>query len=187
VRSLLFQFALQQHDHLHLLEQLYQKCGNGQQQPAKDAIQSLLSNMIASIGGKFIVLNALDECIDREDLLTFLHELITLKQPSLRILATSRREKDFEDQLSRIARYNINIQSAVMDEDIRVYIRDRLATDTKLKKWPPAVQEEITNVIMEKANGMYEFYSKHYVWLADETEGFDGRTVNLSQFDIVLS
>jgi hypothetical protein len=41
-----------------------------------------------------------------------------------------------------------------VDEDIRVYIRDRMATDTKLKKWPVSVHEEIMTALMEKASGM---------------------------------
>jgi ankyrin repeat domain-containing protein 50 len=161
VRSILFQFALQQHDRLHVLEQLYQKCGNGQQQPAEDEIRSLLRDAIAGIENKYIFLDALDECTDREDLLTFLHELINSKQQGLRVLATSRREKDIEDRLSSIAYHNINIQSAVVDEDIRVYVRGRLATDINFKKWPPAVQEEITTTMMEKAGGMYEYRPNH--------------------------
>ena len=69
-------------------------------------------------------------------------------------MATSRREKDIEDQLSTIASHNINIKSAVVNRDIYVYVRDRLVTDTKLRKWPPAVQDEIITVMMEKADGM---------------------------------
>jgi hypothetical protein len=143
--------------------------------------------VIAGTGGQYIVLDALDECTDREDMLTFLHELVMLKQPCLRILATSRREKDIEDQLSSVARHNIDIQSAVVDEDIRVYVRDRLATDTKLKKWPPEVQEEIASVMMAKASGMYGPCPKYHFLCADGVKGFDGRTVNLRRFDIVLS
>jgi hypothetical protein len=50
------------------------------------------------------------------------------------------------------------------DEDIRVYVRGRLTTDVKLKKWPPAVQKEIDSVIMEKSSGMYGSSPKHHVW-----------------------
>ena len=162
MRSILFQFASQQHDRLHVLEQLYQKCGNGQQQPAEDVIRSLLRDAIAGTENKYIVLDALDECTDREDLLTFLHDLINSKQQGLRVMATSRRERDIEERLSSIAHYNINIQSALVDEDIRIYVRGRLATDAKLKKWPPSVQEEITTAMMDKANGMYEHHPKRH-------------------------
>ena len=64
-------------------------------------------------------------------------------------MITSRREKDIEEQLGSIANYNINIQSAIVDEDIRIYVRDRLATDGKLKKWPEKVQEDIIRVYIQ--------------------------------------
>ena len=70
-------------------------------------------------------------------------------------MITSRREKDIEEQLDFLANYIINIQSVIVDEDIRVYVHDRLATDRKLKQWPAAVQEEITSAMMEKARGIY--------------------------------
>ena len=106
-------------------------------------------------GQKYIILDALDECIDREDLLTFIRELTNLKLRNLLILVTSRREKDIEDELSSIANYNINIQSVLVDTDIRIYIRDRMAIDIKLKKWPNSVQNEIITALMEKVGGMY--------------------------------
>jgi hypothetical protein len=70
-----------------------------------------------------------------------------------RVMATSRGERQNKEQLGPIADYSINIQSAIVDEDIRVYIRDRLATVSKLKKCPQAVQNEIITVIMKKAGG----------------------------------
>lgn len=73
--------------------------------------------------------------------------------PHARVMATSRGERQIQEQLGPIADYSINIQSAMVDEDIRVYIRDRLATVSKLKKWPQPVQNEIITVIMKKAGG----------------------------------
>lgn len=155
IRSLLFQFAQQAANGLQDLEQLYQKCRSGEQQPAEDAIQSLLRNTIDKIDFKYVVLDALDECTDREVLLTFIYDLLNGKLEGLLVMATSRRERDIEEQLRPIADYNINIQSAVVDKDIKVYVQNRLATDFKLKKWPESVRNEITSVIIEKAHGMY--------------------------------
>lgn len=155
IRSLLFQFTLQQQNRLQILEHLYQECENGQQQPAEDVIRSLLKDAVVCTGDKYIILDALDECTNREDFMTFIGELVHSQREDLRVMITSRREKDIEEQLGSIANYDINIQSAIVDEDIRVYVRDRLATDSKLRKWPEKVQEEIVAVIMEKADGMY--------------------------------
>ena len=154
IRSLLFQFSLQQQNCFQVLEHLYQECGYGQQQPAEDVIRSLLQDAVVCTEHKYIILDALDECTDREDFTTFIHELVHSQREGLHILITSRREKDIEEQLSSIANYDINIQSAIVNKDISVYVRDRLATDSKLKKWPEKVQEDIVAVLLEKADGM---------------------------------
>ena len=159
IRSLLYQFSVQQ-NRVQILEQLYQRCENGQQQPAEGVIRSLFKDAVVCTGHKYIVLDALDECTDREYFITFIRELVHSQQQSLRIMITSRREKDIEEQLDSIAKYNINIQSAIVDEDIRVYVRDRMATDPKLTKWPDSVQEDIIVVLTEKADGMYVRYLK---------------------------
>lgn len=153
-RSLLFQLAHQQ-GRLQTLEQLYQKCGNGQQQPDEDVIRSLLKDAIACTEHKYIILDALDECADREDFMIFIGELVHLQKENLHIMITSRREKDIEDQLGSLADYKINIQSALVDEDIRVYVHDRVATDMKLRKWSEDVQVTIVTTLTEKADGMY--------------------------------
>ena len=161
IRSLLFQFALQTSNRLQDLESLYEKYENGQQQPAESTIQLLLQDKIALAERAYIVLDALNECTDREPLLIFLHKLIDVNE-NLCILATSRREKNIEDQLSAVADYNINIKYSVIDIDIALYVRDRLVTDSKLKKWPPAVQEEITTALIKKAGGMYGCSVDHH-------------------------
>jgi hypothetical protein len=60
IRSLLFQFAQHKGEGLQSLQQLYQRCGNGQQQPSKDTIQLFLLDTIRAIGVNFIVLDALE-------------------------------------------------------------------------------------------------------------------------------
>lgn len=55
------------------------------------------------------MLDAMDECTDREDSLSFIHELITSQQQGLHVMITSRQEKDIEEQLGFLVNYNINI------------------------------------------------------------------------------
>ncbi|KAL8784419.1 MAG: hypothetical protein Q9195_009047 [Heterodermia aff. obscurata] len=157
IRSLLFQFSLQQQNRLQILEDLYRRCQNGQQQPAEDVIRSLLKDAVACTGYKYIILDALDECVEREDFMLFIRDLVPSHQKGLRIMITSRRERDIEEHLGSIANFAIGIQSAIVDEDIGVYVRNRLATDSKLKKWPAKVQEDIVAILMEKSDGMFRW------------------------------
>ena len=155
IRSLLFQFTMQQQNHLKNLEDLYARCGKGQQQPSEAVIRLLLKDAVTCTGSNYIILDALDECTDREDFMIFIRELVNSHQEGLRIMITSRREKDIEEQLAPIAKHNINIQSAIVNEDIRIYVHGRLATDSKLSKWPAKDQEDIIATLTGKTDGMY--------------------------------
>ena len=97
-------------------------------------MRSLLKDAIARTRSRYIILDALDECTNCEDFMVFIDELIHSQQEGLRIMITGRREKDIEEQLGFIADHDINIQSAIVDKDIRIYVPNRLATDKKLKK-----------------------------------------------------
>ena len=87
--------------------------------------------------------------------MTFVGNLVDSFIENLHIMITSRRNKDIEDQLGSLTDYKINIQSAIVDEDIRVYLHNRLATDSKLRKWSEDVRVTIVTALMEKADGMY--------------------------------
>ena len=102
----------------------------------------------------YLLIDALDECTDREDLLQIIEELNSWKLDNLHILVTSRRENDIEAAFQPLVMCQLYIQSALVDADIRVHVLERLSNDLKLKKWPINVQEEIENTLTEGAKGM---------------------------------
>lgn len=117
-----------------------------------------LHPMMASLGDTYIILDALDECAEREELLMDLKEIISWEDVNLHVLATSRREPDIEHGMKTWSnsRNWINIQSTLVDADIRTYIHDRLQVDRKLRRWQTKreMQLEIENTLMQKADGM---------------------------------
>ena len=153
-RSILFQLARKAPQSSQDLKNLYHRCDSGEMQPSNGQIYSLLRKIISNKESTYIVIDALDECTDREDLLTFICDLIGFKLKGLRVVAASRRERDIEEQLRPITDFEIDIQSAVVDNDIRIYVQGQLSEDAKLRKWEQSVHDDITNVIMEKAHGM---------------------------------
>jgi hypothetical protein len=158
LRSLLLQLALQSSDCLQALETLYKMCGNGTQEPAEDKIRELFKDAIIRQEYTYVVLDAMDECTDREPLLDYLEDLVTANLPGFHLVVTSRREKDIEDSFHSICNYSMSIDSAIVNEDIYRYIQHRLATDRKLQKWPAAVKEEITTAMMKRADGMSVYF-----------------------------
>lgn len=155
LRSLLLQLIEDSPARLQDLEQLYRDAGNGSREPYDDNLQTLLEKVVSQNQSKYIVLDALDECSDREPLLAFISSLITSSHPGLRILVTSRRERDIEESLKALTDYSINIQTSIVDQDIRTYVMDRVEKDTKLRKWPDEVRKEIVSILMDKAGGMF--------------------------------
>jgi len=83
-----------------------------------------------------------------------IEEMVDWKLDNLHLLVTSRKERDIEDCLESRVSCQINIQQGVVNADIHIHICERLQNDTKLKKWPIKVQEEIETVLMEGAHGM---------------------------------
>jgi hypothetical protein len=114
--------------------------------------------MVNEFDETFIILDALDECNDRMELLTNIEEMVGWNEEKLHMLATSRRERDIEERLEHILgeEERICIQSVLVNADIRAYVHDRLQTDRSLKRWHkiPEVQKEIETELANKANGM---------------------------------
>ena len=140
------------------LQDLYSSCMKGGRQPAFEVLLETLRRMMESLGDIYVVIDALDECTEREQLLTDLEEMASWKDVGLHMLATSRRETDIEESLNLLSdeRNRISIQSALINADIRTYTYDRLQNDRKLRRWlkHPEVQLEIENTLVEKAAGM---------------------------------
>ena len=110
--------------------------------------------MMKAFNSTYILLDALDECTDRKDLLEFIEVLRDWNIDNLHILATSRKEKDIARSLEPLVTCQLCIQSALVDADIRIHVLDRVSTDPNLKKWPVGIQEEIKDALTKGANGM---------------------------------
>ena len=110
--------------------------------------------MLQGFQHSHVILDALDECRQREDLLLLIEEVMSWKLGNLHLLATSRKEEDISDYLDPLVTDQICIQSALVEADIRVHIQERLQNDRNLKKWPANVKDEIESTLISGANGM---------------------------------
>ena len=117
-----------------------------------------MQQMIQEFDETFIVLNALDECNKRQELLITLEEIARWRTGKLHILATSRIEQDIAVSLEALVQDQgiSHIQNALVNNDIRIYVRERLQTYRGLERWQnrPEVQFEIETTLMSKADGM---------------------------------
>jgi hypothetical protein len=153
IRSLVTQFSRKCPSFPDGLAALYSNCLDGAHQPTTKSVMKVLREVIVLFRHAYIVLDALDECGDREKLLLFIEEIVGWDLTNLHILATSRPEQMIHDYLSNVSD-TIDLPSALVDADIRIHIRERLQNDFRLRRWPLVVKEEIESSLMAGANGM---------------------------------
>jgi hypothetical protein len=154
LRSLIIQLSIQSNKTPEALDNLFTCSQDGRQQPTSDALVLTLQHIVNDFHQTFIILDALDECKEREELLELIENIISWKLEKIHILATSRREREIEEVLEPLVTGQICIQSTLVDTDIHIHIRERLQNDPKLRNWPVNVQREIEKSLMDGANGM---------------------------------
>lgn len=154
VRSVLVQFLSQCQNIPEELQTVYSRCQNDQKQPTFDELLFILRGTLSHFRGAYLIIDALDECKEREERLPFfINELVDWKLDNLHILATSRKEEDIKDWLQPLASPQFCLQE-LLDADIRIHICERLRTDPRLKRWPRDVQNEVKETLTKGAHGM---------------------------------
>lgn len=133
-----------------------ESCQNGQQRPSMDYLKKCLEKILRRGPNTFLVIDALDECTQREELLGLLKNICSWKLPKVKILTTSRSERDIEEVLSTLSTCTICIQSAKIESDIRLYVDKRLHSDPKFQKLSNKadLKEEIQKALVGGADGM---------------------------------
>lgn len=154
IRSLIVQLVAQSPHLPESLQSAYSRSQSGQKQPAIEDMTAILRQILKVFKTTYILLDALDECIDRKDLLDFIKAHMGWNSNNLHVLTTSRKENDIATWLESLVTCQLCIQSALVDADIRLYVLERLSSDPKLKKWPVDVQKEIEDTLTRNAKGM---------------------------------
>lgn len=86
VRSLIAQISAQHEITPRVLKRLYGSCMNGERQPKQNELLTTLQCLIQDSAQTFIVLDALDECTEREEILSDIKQIAEWKTGNLHIL-----------------------------------------------------------------------------------------------------
>ena len=158
ISSLIFQICSHHGDVPSVLDSLYTSHDHGERRPSYDSLALAFRKMLGGCRETYLVIDALDECSDREETLSSVAEFLDWEETNLHLLVTSRKERDIEESLQPLCQdhCSISIQGNPVDEDILAYIRDKVKTHHGLQRWRkmPNVQKEIEQSLMENANGM---------------------------------
>ncbi|QYT03170.1 hypothetical protein H0G86_010139 [Trichoderma simmonsii] len=151
------------------IPQSVQSLGEYKNNGGRPDTETLIEALIASIQGfsaVYIIIDALDECPtlngERKRLLRSLCDILNAAPDSLHMLCTSRKENDIDKAIRPLlcdpwgAEIDLSVQRKVLDDDIGKYI-DSILADAEYDTWPTDIKEESRNVLIKKADGMFQY------------------------------
>ncbi|MCJ1437731.1 hypothetical protein MMC27_007118 [Xylographa pallens] len=146
---------------LEVLEELYEKCSNGNQKVAPCDLIKVMR--IYATGGDpqdiYIVLDALDECPEgdlRDEVLKLITDLCSWSASKIHLIVTSRQESDIQEALIPLLTWPaIPIQGARVRGDIEAYVDHQITT--YLRRLSTDLKEEIKDTLLQGANGMFRW------------------------------
>jgi hypothetical protein len=122
---------------------------------AFEALSEVFDNMLAdpSLSRTYLIVDALDECVDKQDLTKLLHLIPAAagKSSKVKWLVSSRYRSDIESQLKERARLDLELNAQSISKAIDAYI------DHKLSKldYDENLQAQVANELRQRADGTF--------------------------------
>ncbi|KAF8160167.1 ankyrin repeat-containing domain protein [Pholiota molesta] len=154
IRSLILQISLQCDGIPAALVQLY---GHGYQQPSTNSLEDTLYRIIDGLDLAYIVIDSLDECIEREKMLRWINQITSRRIGNLRMVVISRPERDIEDALQPLDPDCIDLAKEHSNHDITTYLEEELSALSAVKKWDEGTRTIIKSMLTERAEGMFRW------------------------------
>jgi hypothetical protein len=152
IRSLIRQFSTPYGGLPATLTKLFHSCHDGGSQPTVKSLQATLILILEAFDDVYIVLDALDECAERKDLLKWITEMICLRKDKLHLLVTSRPEEVIAMHLLSLNPVHVCMEPGLVKNDITRYIDSILDENNQ---WSNDAKATIKSTLMERAGGMY--------------------------------
>jgi len=150
IMNLLFQVLAGHMDLPENVTELYEKHEKGKSQPTLDELVALLQDL-----GKaetiYIIVDALDECSDKDDSRNILLQQLSELRETCNILMTSRSSVSISDYFEDYLTIEITAKEADMEKYIAAHLSARLRSHIKKK---PSLYEEIKSAVIGKAKNM---------------------------------
>lgn len=130
---------------------------SGRNAPGVDFLESVLNSSIEAYDIVFLVLDALDESPDdddvRHDVLDGVERLCQCL-PNLKIVATSRDVRDVRETMAVLSADSVDIATSAVNADIRRYVSAELLRDRRLRRLDAKMRALVVETISSKADGM---------------------------------
>lgn len=149
LRSIILQLSAQSPNPYSALNRQY-NFSQGQSLPTYDNLLGILDELLSEFEHTYIVLDALDECNERDRLVQFILRLQGWTDKSLHLLFTSQPRELFTKVFKDTSL--VVLSPEITQRDIKRFIDDELPKLSHLTHCTPT--REITTKILMKSNGM---------------------------------
>lgn len=154
LRSLIKQLFLQCKVTPDALVKLYSECSDGQRSPTLEGLISTAKSIIQNFLNVYIILDALDECPERNKLLKLLEVIHDWSIGTLHILVTSRKKRDIEVRLRRLVSYEVAMDEGDVDGDVRIHVSRVLDQDIEFQMFSAEEKQKIEATLVNGTHGM---------------------------------
>lgn len=112
----------------------------------------MLRHLIAAFDDVYVVVDSLDECGDRVELLKWIQAVAGWNSARPHLLVTSRLEPNITSRLKLIRNIQlVNLRGSALENDIIIYIDERLSL---INNWSEAIRQMVKTTLIAGADGM---------------------------------
>jgi ankyrin repeat domain-containing protein 50 len=151
LRSMMAQLLLNCQDIPHDVQSFYDSYKRNQ--PSLDDLFKVLLSLLKTFSRTYILIDALDECCEREEMINHL-KYLTRSSDLMNLFITCQKEQDVIMELQSDVEIVKRIPNAKIDADVELYVCKHLDKDLSLKRCLP-VRGEVIKALVEGSNGMY--------------------------------
>jgi len=162
--SVLFQLCNQSDSYYMVLSAFHSTHRNGAQSPRDEELIRCLVDLVKLPGPPpiYLIVDGLDESpntstqsFHREQVLSFLDDLVKAQLQNLRLCITSQLEVDIIAILEPLAFHSVRLENkSGQKEDIKDYIKSIVHVDKKMESWSLKHKQLVVDVLTKKADGM---------------------------------
>lgn len=139
------------------IKSAFEGAGRGIQPADYDQLLSALRNLLKIPSAVFIVIDALDECVDQSETCAFLKDLCECRSAQTRVLVSSNTTQSLESEstLKILNTETVWVDSMVINKDIERHIRK-----LKLGQWDEDQRDKIVSNVTKHSDGSYVALTK---------------------------
>ncbi|KAJ7637905.1 ankyrin repeat-containing domain protein [Mycena polygramma] len=151
LRSIIMQLSEQSPEPYSVLDQQFKSCQGGKF-PTFDNLLAMLDTILSQFTGTYVILDALDECSEHDELVQFISNLRGWGKP-VHLLVASQPRTVFVDSTAFEGASVVVLEPHTTHADILQYVDSELELNSKLKHIKKV--KDAAPKIVDKSNGMF--------------------------------